>query len=90
MTLVANQPWDELVREDLKLFASRVGETYKECSSCGCPFVTCKTYQEDLCVECSGTYESYNREKRREQQRIYQRTYIRVAKDRRRKEYKNT
>ena len=71
MTLIANVPYDEGLVKYLKLFAEVEHETFKWCKECGWPFVTCKRYQEDICVECSGTNSSWNVALRQEQQEEY-------------------
>jgi len=71
MMLIANVPYDEGLVKYLKLFAEVENETFKWCKKCGWPFVTCKRYQEDICVECSGTNRSWNVALRQEQQEEY-------------------
>jgi len=90
MTLTANIAWDESVIESLQLYAQKSKEQFKFCAKCGWPFVTCKAYQEDICVECSNMYHTWDRERRLKEQREYARKYKRVRVDRRRKEHKNT
>lgn len=87
MTLIASIPYDETIIPYLQRYAEISHEEFKFCVKCGVPFVTCKAYREDICVECSNTYNPRDREKRRVQQLEYSR-YHRVRIDRRRKENK--
>jgi hypothetical protein len=56
MTLVAHIHWTDETKANLKAYAHRVHEDYRECLKCGCPYVTSGRYQEALCVECSMTF----------------------------------
>jgi hypothetical protein len=60
------------------------------CSNCGWPYYKHGKYQEDVCVECSGTYNTWDREKRQKAQREYARNYKKVQRDKRRKENRET
>ena len=81
--------WDARVEHLMFRMQSRLNCELAHCSNCGWPYYRHGKYQEDKCLECSNTHHTYNREKRREQQKMYARKRVRVAKDRRRKEYRN-
>ena len=89
MTLTASAGWDHKIEEYMAMMQDSVNSKLEHCSNCGWPFYQHSGYQEDKCLECSNTHHTYNREKRRYQQKMYARKRVRVAKDRRRKEYRN-
>ena len=89
MTIMAHIPWTDETKANLRAYAHRIHEDYRECLKCGCPYVTSGRYQEALCVECSGTYNTWDRERRQYWQREYKKKYKRVEIDRRRKENKD-
>jgi uncharacterized Zn finger protein (UPF0148 family) len=81
--------WDTKIEEYMDTMQGNVKAKLEHCSVCGWPFYQHSGYQSDKCLECSGTHNTYNREKRRQQQKNYARKRVRVAKDRRRKEFRN-
>ena len=88
MTLIASAGWDVKIEAYMAVMQNKVKSKLEHCSTCGWPYYQHSGYQEDKCVECSNTHNTWNREKRREQQKMYARKRVRVAKDRRRKEYR--
>jgi hypothetical protein len=72
-------------------FCNISGEKRHKCDKCGIYYITCNHGNnqhegEKLCVECAGQHNSYDKERRRVQQREYARRYRRVETDHRRKE----
>lgn len=80
MTIPANNDRDFLVEKMMLEFEERVGAKLSYCGKCHRAYYKHGKYNENLCVECSGTHETWNKEKYRDMQRAYARKNSRVRK----------
>lgn len=89
MSIPTTAGFDLVIKPIIFELARKIGEEPREsCEVCGAWFISSRDHHDEKrCVECSGSFESWNKEKNRERQREY--AYKRVSVDRRRKENKH-